>query len=224
MCKVEPIIRNEFLGASVQPIDVHFRAFPEPRLHLALPEMQPEAEVIRLAPRRVPVARKIVLANGTEGSTAIVALPVETPEEAPRNRPARTRRQTAARAARRDILAIRRARVQHRLAAATRDADRPAHRYDPALMELDRVQDMRSALYPEVDPAEERRNRRNRLAARAMNAALCVVALPVGLALLVHSARRGEDLRLSSRLTAVTALCLAAVHQGLTGTLGTLPI
>jgi hypothetical protein len=78
----------------------------------------------------------------------------------------------------------------------------------PALSELTRV---REALYPPEPVAEvaERPSTQMRLAVHAMNCSLIAVALPVGAAAMTYSLLRGEDMRVSARLMALTGTLFA---------------
>jgi hypothetical protein len=70
---------------------------------------------------------------------------------------------------------------------------------------------IRAALYPpEEDVVDERPSTQMRLAIHAMNATMIVALLPVGAAVMTYSILRGEDLRLSGRMLALTGLVLAA--------------
>jgi hypothetical protein len=70
---------------------------------------------------------------------------------------------------------------------------------------------IRAALYPPEDEAvDDRPSTQMRLAIHAMNATMIVALLPVGAAVMTYSILRGEDLRLSGRMLAITGLFLAA--------------
>jgi hypothetical protein len=70
---------------------------------------------------------------------------------------------------------------------------------------------IRAALYPpEEEVEDERPSTQMRLAIHAMNATMIVALLPVGAAVMTYSILRGEDLRLSGRMLALTGLVLAA--------------
>ena len=70
---------------------------------------------------------------------------------------------------------------------------------------------IRAALYPpEEDVVDDRPSTQMRLAIHAMNATMIVALLPVGAAVMTYSILRGEDLRLSGRMLALTGLVLAA--------------
>jgi hypothetical protein len=70
---------------------------------------------------------------------------------------------------------------------------------------------IRAALYPpEEEVEDERPSTQMRLAVHAMNATMIVALLPVGAAMMTYSILRGEDLRLSGRMMALTGLVLAA--------------
>jgi hypothetical protein len=70
---------------------------------------------------------------------------------------------------------------------------------------------IRAALYPpEEEVVDERPSTQMRLAIHAMNATMIVALLPVGAAVMTYSILRGEDLRLSGRMLALTGLMLAA--------------
>lgn len=85
--------------------------------------------------------------------------------------------------------------------------DRPAL---PQTLDVDAAR-IRAALYPpEEDVVDERPSTQMRLAIHAMNATMIVALLPVGAAVMTYSILRGEDLRLSGRMLALTGLVLAA--------------
>jgi len=85
--------------------------------------------------------------------------------------------------------------------------DRPAL---PQNLDVDAAR-IRAALYPpEEDVVDERPSTQMRLAIHAMNATMIVALLPVGAAVMTYSILRGEDLRLSGRMLALTGLVLAA--------------
>lgn len=209
MCMVENIIRKEFTGASaVEPAAVVGHTLPRRRLHLMLPGAEtPTAEIIALRPRRPLVTR---------GACVIAS--------AKKIRPSRTRcvRRPADQLA--AILAERRGRIRQSLGEAAPGSQRLTHSMPPERMDLSRLHEMRATLYPAVDPAADAHERRMRIIARSMNAALAVTALPVGLAMLAHSARRGADLRFSARVTGLTGLFLAALQLGLTEKIAALAI
>ena len=70
---------------------------------------------------------------------------------------------------------------------------------------------IRAALYPpEEEVVDERPSTQMRLAVHAMNATMIVALLPVGAAMMTYSILRGEDIRLSGRMMALTGLVLAA--------------
>ena len=117
------------------------------------------------------------------------------------------------------ILRARRAGIRARVTDEGRAAA-PAHHYDPALVEMDALYDLRCALYPPTDTEAEDHERRMRVVARSMNAALLVTVAPVGLAAMTYAAVRGADLRVTSRIMTVTALFLGACQQGLSWQIG----
>ncbi len=70
---------------------------------------------------------------------------------------------------------------------------------------------IRAALYPPEEEVEDQRpSTQMRLAVHAMNATMIVVLLPVGAAMMTYSILRGEDMRRSGRMMALTGLVLAA--------------
>lgn len=70
---------------------------------------------------------------------------------------------------------------------------------------------IRAALYPpEEDTVDERPSTQMRLAVHAMNATMIVALMPVGAAMMTYSILRGEDMRFSGRMMAITGLFLAA--------------
>ena len=112
------------------------------------------------------------------------------------------------------ILRARRAGIRARVTDEGRAAA-PAHHYDPTLADMGTLNDLRCALYPPTDAEAEDHERRMRVVARSMNAALLVTVAPVGLAAMTYAAVRGADLRVTSRIMTVTALFLGALQQGL---------
>lgn len=86
----------------------------------------------------------------------------------------------------------------------------------PMLSDLARV---RLALYP-VDPEAERAkadvpSNSVRLTVHCMNATIIMVSGPIGVAVMLNSILRGEDLRFSGRLMALTGAILAIGHSSL---------
>lgn len=92
--------------------------------------------------------------------------------------------------------------------------DRPDLPYPPdaALARL------RTALYPPKGVAEDccaAPSVQMRLAAHCFNATLILVWVPLGAAMLTYTLLKGEDVRLSARLIAVTGTVLALIHSPL---------
>lgn len=65
---------------------------------------------------------------------------------------------------------------------------------------------IRAALYAEDDEDPRQQSAQMRLAIHAMNATMMVVFMPVGLAAMVSGLRRGENLRFTAQLMALTGL------------------
>jgi hypothetical protein len=87
----------------------------------------------------------------------------------------------------------------------------------PRLRDEDMIR-VRAALYPPPPPAEEPAavappSTQMRLAVHAMNATMTVVFLPMGAAVMTYSILRGEDMKLSGRLMALTGTALALGHS-----------
>jgi hypothetical protein len=91
------------------------------------------------------------------------------------------------------------------MAAANDRPDLPS----PRERELARV---RHALYPKRGRAQPC-STQMRLAVHCMNATLILVWAPMGVAVMAHSMLRGEDIRLSSRVMAVTGTFLALAQS-----------
>jgi hypothetical protein len=88
----------------------------------------------------------------------------------------------------------------------------------PRDRELDRV---RHALYPQDDRGLPY-STQMRLAVHCLNATLIVVWVPMGAALMTYSILKGENMRLSSRIMAVTGTLLALAHSPLGMTMAAL--
>lgn len=91
------------------------------------------------------------------------------------------------------------------LQAANDQPDLPRQRD----LELDR---MRRALYPDEDHGAPY-STQMRLAVHCLNATLIVVWAPMGAALMTYSILRGENMRLSSRVMAMTGTLFALAHS-----------
>ena len=98
---------------------------------------------------------------------------------------------------------------------AQRPAEAPVH--DPLQDHLHRVRDALYAPDPEADAAAAaaRPSVPARLAAHALNLALVVTALPLGVAMMIYTVFRGEDLRLSARMVAIAGTALTVMQLGL---------
>ncbi len=81
-------------------------------------------------------------------------------------------------------------------------------------MQLNELYRLREALYP-VDLGEEQvvYSTQMRLAAHCMNATLILVWAPLGAAVMTYSVLRGENMRLSSRLMAMSGTVFALAHS-----------
>lgn len=82
----------------------------------------------------------------------------------------------------------------------------------PKNVELERL---RGALYPVVEEASEKAvySTQMRIAAHCMNATLILVWAPLGAAVMTYSVLKGEDMRLSARLMAVSGTFFAVAHS-----------
>lgn len=82
----------------------------------------------------------------------------------------------------------------------------------PKNAELERL---REALYPVVEEASEKAvySTQIRIAAHCMNATLILVWAPLGAAVMTYSVLKGEDMRLSARLMAVSGTFFAVAHS-----------
>ena len=102
-------------------------------------------------------------------------------------------------------------RIRHLTAAdIAPHAPEPVH--DPL---RDRLHAVRDALYiphPDDPPPEPRPSLAERLTVQALNATLIIVSMPVGLALAAITLLRGEDLRLSARITALVGTAVALLQ------------
>lgn len=81
--------------------------------------------------------------------------------------------------------------------------------------DMDRLRNIRSALY---DPSEDdppRDSIQLRLASHAMNCTLLAVNLPVGAAVMTYSLLRGENIGLSARAMALTGAAMVFLQSGL---------
>lgn len=98
---------------------------------------------------------------------------------------------------------------------AHRPTEAPVH--DPLQDHLHRVRDALYAPDPEGEAAEAaaRPSVPARLAAHALNLALIVTALPLGVAMMIYTVFRGEDLRLSARMVAIAGTALTVMQLGL---------
>lgn len=92
---------------------------------------------------------------------------------------------------------------------------------DPLQNHLHRVRDALYGPDPEGDAAAAAAAAHLSLPARctahAFNLALLVTALPLGAAMMVYTFLRGEDLRLSARMVAVTGTAVTVMQLGLVG-------
>lgn len=69
---------------------------------------------------------------------------------------------------------------------------------------------LRDCLYPEVEEiVEERPSTQMRLATHAISLSLVATALPIGAAVMTYNLLKGEDMRVTARLTTLTGLALA---------------
>jgi hypothetical protein len=76
---------------------------------------------------------------------------------------------------------------------------------------------VRDALYPVDDlpvTDDDTPSTALRLAVYAMNGTLLTIAPPVGVGLMAYSMIKGEDIRLTSRIIALSGTLLAVLHQG----------
>ena len=76
---------------------------------------------------------------------------------------------------------------------------------------------VRDALYPDfdlADTAEEAPSPALRLATYAMNGTIMAIAPPVGAGLMAYSVIKGEDIRMTSRIMALSGTLLVVLHQG----------
>ncbi|MGB8815365.1 MAG: hypothetical protein WCC57_19480 [Paracoccaceae bacterium] len=73
---------------------------------------------------------------------------------------------------------------------------------------------IRATLFPEEEMVEfTKPSTQLRLAAHSMNATLVMVSLPVGAALMTYALLRGEDMRMSSRMMALSGTLLGLSHS-----------
>ena len=75
---------------------------------------------------------------------------------------------------------------------------------------------LRLALYPPQGPEPDQSpasSLQMRLAAQCFNATLILVWVPLGAAMLIYTLLKGEDIRLSARLIAVTGTVLALANS-----------
>ena len=83
------------------------------------------------------------------------------------------------------------------------------------LLQNAELERLRGALYPQVEVARAKpvHSTQMRLAAHCMNATLIVVWAPLGAAVMTYSLLKGEDMRLSARLMAVSGTFFAIAHS-----------
>ncbi len=146
--------------------------------------------------------------EAAQGSTRVIGRFPEAPQREPISPVTAMNETTAARE--RPVAAIRL--MPRKPSAVANDA--PAA-IAPRSAELARLRD---ALYPE-NPIEvglqdnQPMTAQMRLAVHAMNATLIMVWMPMGVAVMTYSILKGEDMRLSGRLMALTGTLLAFAHS-----------
>ena len=94
-------------------------------------------------------------------------------------------------------------------ALAANDMTPVALRYAPDLART------RSALYHDEEDTGEKMSTQMRLAVHCLNATLIMVWMPFGAAVMTYALLKGEDMRLSGRIMALTGTFLALAHTPL---------
>lgn len=88
-------------------------------------------------------------------------------------------------------------------------------RTPPRAPDMDRLRNVRSALYDATEEDSPRDSLQLRLASHAMNCTLLAVNLPVGAAVMTYSLLRGENIGLSARAMALTGAAMVFLQSGL---------